>query len=158
MPRFSICVPSYNNAQYLDGCVRSVLAQDYTDYELIVVNDGSEDNTGELISSLAGCDSRVVAVDRQENLGRHFTRQEAVDRASGDYVLFLDSDDELMPGFLGELNSILQIDPVDVLHFGVKVADCGVGSDEAGQFEAYVNAPLEELTGDSILSAPPMEH
>lgn len=153
MPRFSICVPSYNNAQYLDGCVRSVLAQDYTDYELIVVNDGSEDNTGELISSLAGCDSRVVAVDRQENLGRHLTRQEAVDRASGDYVLFLDSDDELMPGFLGELNSILQIDPVDVLHFGVKVADCGVGSDEAGQFEAYVNAPLEELTGDSILSA-----
>lgn len=153
MPRFSICVPSYNNSQYLENCVHSVLSQDYSDFELIVINDGSTDDTGSILSLLAKSDQRIVAVDRTENLGLHLTRLEAVARASGDYLLFLDSDDEFLPGFLARLNSVLEADPVDVLHFGVEVVDCGVGSDEARRFEAYVNAPLEDIEGDAILEA-----
>lgn len=153
MPRFSICVPTYNNSQYLESCVLSVLSQDYSDFELIVVNDGSVDDTRPVLSLLAKSDRRIIAINRAENLGRHLTRLEAVERASGDYVLFLDSDDEFLPGFLSRLNSVLEADPVDVLHFGVEVVDCGVGIDEARRFEAYVNAPLEDLEGDAILDA-----
>ena len=153
MPRFSVCIPSYNNARYLEACVKSVLSQDFRDIELIVINDGSTDDTSALLDRIASGDDRVVAVNRADNRGRHRTRAEGVELATGDYTVFLDSDDEFLPGFLAKLDSALQTNSADLLHFGIKVEDCGVGPSEAGQFERYINAPLEELSGEEILSA-----
>ena len=153
MPRFSVCIPSYNNARYLEACVKSVLSQDFRDIELIVINDGSTDDTSTLLNRIASGDDRVIAVNRADNRGLHRTRAEGVELATGDYTVFLDSDDEFLPGFLAKLDSALQANPADLLHFGIKVEDCGVGSSEAGQFESYINGPLEELSGEEILSA-----
>lgn len=153
MPRFSVCIPSYNNACYLDACVKSVLSQDFRDIELIVINDGSTDDTCMLLNRIASSDARVIAVNRADNRGLHRTRAEGVELATGDYTVFLDSDDEFLPGFLTKLDSALRANPVDLLHFGIKVEDCGVGTSEASQFESYINAPLEELTGEGIMRA-----
>lgn len=69
MPRFSVCIPSYNNACYLDACVKSVLSQDFRDIELIVINDGSTDDTCMLLNRIASSDARVIAVNRADNRG-----------------------------------------------------------------------------------------
>lgn len=153
MPRFSICIPTYNDASYLKACVNSVLSQDFRDFEVIVINDGSTDDTSDILSQIASADDRVVAINRVENHGIHRTRTEGIERASGDYTVFLDSDDEFLPGFLAELNEALLEDPVEVLHFGIRVEDCGVGLSEATEFEDFINAYIEELSGENVLTA-----
>ncbi|WP_159060018.1 DUF4422 domain-containing protein [Collinsella provencensis] len=153
MPRFSICIPTYNNAAYLPSCLKSVLDQDYKDLEVIVINDGSTDGTSGVLSEFTARDQRVVVVDRDENLGLHLTRREAVEHAVGEYVVFLDSDDEFIPGFLSKLNVALDENPVDLLHFGIEVVDCGVGEREARDFEKFVNALVEPLSCDQITHA-----
>src|SRR5829696_6795086 len=83
----SVVIPCYNQAHFLGEAIESVLAQSYTDFELIVVDDGSEDNTPEVASGYEG-----VRLVRQENRG--------LVEASGEYVVFLDSDDRLLAGAL----------------------------------------------------------
>ena len=90
--RFSIVVPVYNTEMLLGDCVGSVLAQTYTDWELLLVDDGSTDGSGALADSFAESDERIHAY-HQENTGQFFARRAGIDRAVGDYVLFLDSDD-----------------------------------------------------------------
>lgn len=153
MPRFSICIPTYNNAEYLPSCVKSVLEQDFEDLEVIVINDGSTDETSKVLSELSPLDQRMVVINRTENLGLHLTRRESLDHVTGEYVVFLDSDDEFTPGFLSRLNDVLNENPVDLLHFGIEVMDCGIGEREANEFEKFVNAPIEPLTGNQILHA-----
>lgn len=94
--RFSVIVPVYNVEAYLKTCVDSVIAQTYSDYELILVDDGSTDHSGALCDRLAaktGC--HVV---HQENGGLGAARNTGIATARGDYLVFLDSDDFLSPG------------------------------------------------------------
>ncbi|MCW2872278.1 bifunctional glycosyltransferase/CDP-glycerol:glycerophosphate glycerophosphotransferase [Actinacidiphila oryziradicis] len=100
MPRFSIIVPAYKVQAYLHECMESVLAQSFSDFELIAVNDCSPDSSGEILDEFADRDSRVSAVHLPENVGLGRARNAGMARATGDYVLFLDSDDTLAPGSL----------------------------------------------------------
>lgn len=92
MSRFSIIVPVYNVEQYLDECVRSVLAQTFSDFELILVDDGSKDRSGTLCDQLAATDTRIRVI-HQENQGLSGARNTGIRAATGDYLMFLDSDD-----------------------------------------------------------------
>ncbi|MDJ0345718.1 CDP-glycerol glycerophosphotransferase family protein [Streptomyces sp. H10-C2] len=100
MPRFSVIVPAYKVQAYLHACLASVLTQSFTDFELIVVNDGSPDGSGEIIDEFAGRDHRITAIHLPENVGPGHARNAGLSRATGDYLLFLDSDDTLAPGSL----------------------------------------------------------
>lgn len=92
----SIIVPIYNAEQYLRRCVDSILNQEYTDYELLLVNDGSTDASGDICEEYGDRDPRVIVIQK-ENTGVSDSRNRALDRARGKYLQFLDSDDWITP-------------------------------------------------------------
>ncbi|RFU85326.1 CDP-glycerol:glycerophosphate glycerophosphotransferase [Streptomyces triticagri] len=100
MPRFSVIVPAYKVQAFLPEALDSVLRQSYTDLELIAVDDCSPDACGDLIDACAATDARVVPVHLGENVGLGRARNAGIDRATGDYLVFLDGDDTLAPGAL----------------------------------------------------------
>ena len=89
----SIITPSYNSARFINDCVSSVLEQTYTNWELIIVDDASDDNSRELISDIAKRDSRIKFVFLTKNIGAAGARNIALEKSEGRYIAFLDSDD-----------------------------------------------------------------
>ena len=91
-PKISIIVPVYNVEQYLERCVESLINQTYKNIEIILVDDGATDNSGQLCDELAQRDPRIV-VYHKVNGGLSDARNYGIDKASGDYIGFIDSDD-----------------------------------------------------------------
>jgi glycosyltransferase involved in cell wall biosynthesis len=89
----SVIVPNYNNRQYLESCLDSVLSQDYTDLEVIVIDDCSTDGSEEIIREYSSRDERIVPVFNEKNLGVAVNRHKGILRAGGMYITTLDSDD-----------------------------------------------------------------
>lgn len=92
MPRFSIIVPVYKVEEFLDECVQSVLSQDFADFELILIDDGSPDRCGEMCDAYAKGDERVRVIHK-ENGGLAAARNSGLQIAQGEYIVFIDSDD-----------------------------------------------------------------
>ncbi|MFF8775666.1 CDP-glycerol glycerophosphotransferase family protein [Streptomyces sp. NPDC015140] len=103
MPRFSVIVPAYQVQAYLHACLESVLSQSYQDFEVIVVDDRSPDACGAIADEFADRDPRVRAVHLPRNQGLGPARNAGIERAGGDYLVFLDGDDTLAPGALRAL-------------------------------------------------------
>lgn len=97
MPKLSVIVPVYNVEKYLSRCVESILAQDFADYELILVNDGTKDGSVAIMEEYAQKDARVRLVHK-ENGGLSSARNAGLAVAQGEYVIFIDSDDWIAPG------------------------------------------------------------
>lgn len=102
MSAISVIVPVYNVEKYLNKCVKSVLAQSYPDFELILVDDGSADNCPAMCDEFAEEDSRVRVIHK-ENGGLSSARNAGVEQAGGDFVFYLDSDDYIEETALEEL-------------------------------------------------------
>lgn len=98
--KFSIIIPTYNRAAFLPKAIESVLAQTYTDWELIVVDDGSTDNTREVVSQFK--DERLKYI-YQENSERSAARNNGIAHAKGDFICFLDSDNFILPNRLEKI-------------------------------------------------------
>ena len=96
MPKVSIIIPAYNAEKVLARCIDSVLAQTFTDFELLVMDDGSKDGTAALCDAYAAKDARVRVVHK-ENSGVSDTRNQAINLATGEYLQFLDADDWITP-------------------------------------------------------------
>ena len=94
--KVSIIVPVYNAQEYLKRCVDSILSQDYRDFELLLMDDGSKDASGEICDAYAQQDGRVRVVHK-ENTGVSDTRNQALELARGTFLQFLDSDDWIVP-------------------------------------------------------------
>ena len=106
-PLFSIVIPTYNYADSLPRALESILQQPGKDYEVLVVDDGSTDNTKAVIENLiSSYPDRFNAVSR-ENSGPAATRNYGIHHTSGDWLIFLDADDELMPDTLAELRKFI---------------------------------------------------
>lgn len=101
-PDFSIVMPTFNSGRYVEESVQSVLAQTLKNWELLITDDGSSDNTRQLLEGLAKNDSRIKLVFNAVNCGASAVRNEAMGRAKGEYVAFLDSDDLWLPNKLAE--------------------------------------------------------
>ena len=94
LPLVSVIVPVYNGQEYLDLTVHSVLSQTYLNWELILVNDGSSDETSAIIDKFIESDTRVVGVNLEKSSGGPaHPRNIGIDNAKGDYLAFLDADD-----------------------------------------------------------------
>ena len=94
--KFSVLIPVYNTEKYLDECIQSVLNQTYQDFEIILVDDGSTDNSGKICDNYARNYSEIIKVIHQENKGQLASRCNAVKAATGDYCIFADADDLLV--------------------------------------------------------------
>lgn len=122
--KLSIIVPIYNVAPYLKKCVDSLLQQDISDYEIILVDDGSTDNSGAIADELTAYPQPLpkrrgvpMKVIHQENAGLSAARNAGVAKAQGDYIWFVDSDDYVEPNVLGKLIEQIERDNLDVLRF-----------------------------------------
>ena len=118
---FSIVIPTFNRAHLLSRAIESILAQDFSDWELIVLDDGSSDNTGDIVRLFADVDLRIT-YHFSENQGAAAARNLGASFTSEKYITFLDSDDEYLPGHLGKRAEILSAQPaIELLHGGVEV-------------------------------------
>lgn len=108
MPRVSVILTTYNRAHLVGRAIQSVLAQTFTDFELIVVDDGSTDNTRQVVAGI--CDSRLVYI-HQSNSGRSAARNRGLSRALGEFIAFLDDDDTYLPEKLAVQVTELEVRP-----------------------------------------------
>ena len=113
----SIVVPAYNVANEIEDCIQSVQAQTYPNWELLVVNDGSTDETAAKVEKLSAGDARVRLIN-QVNRGVSTARNTGIKEARGDYIAFLDGDDLWDPRFLAELAAAKQRYGVDLVYCG----------------------------------------
>ena len=104
MIHFSVIMPLYNKAPYVRKAVESVVGQTYRDWELVVVDDGSSDGSGEVVAGVADARIRII---RQENAGVGATRNRGVAESSAPYICFLDADDWWEPTFLEEMEGLI---------------------------------------------------
>lgn len=116
MKKISVIVPNYNNEKYLEKCINSIVNQKYDNLEVIVIDDGSTDNSVSIIEKIinkyCSCDIKFI---KQKNLNASIARNKGMDIATGDYLLFLDSDDELEDDILNKLNEIIERENSDLL-------------------------------------------
>ena len=112
--KVSVVIPVYNVKPYLERCVQSVIRQTYKDLEIILVDDGSTDGSGELCDQLATTDKRICVI-HQENQGLSGARNTGIRNAKGEYIAFLDSDDEWL--LTDGLEELLQAEKTDLIVF-----------------------------------------
>lgn len=117
-PVISIVVPVYNAADTLDVGIGSILGQTFTDWELILVNDGSDDSSGILCDRYAQADSRIRVL-HQENRGVSTARNQGIRAACGSYICFMDSDDRIAPGMLGDMVAAMTQTNADLIICGL---------------------------------------
>ena len=110
----SVVIPTYNREDYIGDCLDSITRQSCRDLEIIVVNDGSTDSTGEICRHKAGNDARIKIIDRP-NGGLSRARNTGLDNATGDFVAFVDSDDMLHPDALTIMNFIAEKSGCDIV-------------------------------------------
>lgn len=115
MAKLSIIVPVYNTGKYLNKCVESILSQSYSDFELILVDDGSDVETAEICDDLAGRDKRIQ-VYHKNNEGVSVARNFGIDKAKGEYLGFVDSDDWIEKGMYEALIHTIETTHADVVY------------------------------------------
>ena len=96
MPLVSFIIPVYNGEKYLGKCLDLIVGQEFKDWEVILINDGSIDDSGVVCDSYAKNDSRIK-VFHQSNQGVSATRNRGLDLALGEWIWFVDADDEIVP-------------------------------------------------------------
>ena len=104
---FSIIIPIYNRAYFIEKTIHSVLEQTYSNFEVICINDGSIDDSDKIISNLQLNDNRIRLISLGKNSGRCIARNKGIDKAQGDWICFLDSDDYYLKNHLEELNNLI---------------------------------------------------
>ena len=117
-PEISIIVPVYKTERFLSACISSILAQTFTDFELILVDDGSPDSCPALCDAAAAKDSRIRVI-HQKNRGLSGARNAGLDAAEGEWIAFVDSDDMLLPQALEILARMAREQHIDADLFEV---------------------------------------
>ena len=119
---FSVIVPVYNVECYLRQCIDSILAQTYRDFELILVDDGSQDSSGIICDEYAAKDSRITVIHK-ENQGHTSARRIGLKNSFGQYICFVDSDDQVSDELLQNVADIISESSSDVITFKWKKVD-----------------------------------
>ncbi len=138
-PAISLIIPMYNVEKYIQQCLESVLTQTFKDYELIIVDDCSTDNSVKIVENFkAQFESRLQLIKLKKNGGAPgIPRNKGIKTAKGKYIVFLDSDDMLTPTALEELHNIAEETQADILHASQFITT-NDGSEEFG-----INTPVK---------------
>lgn len=157
---FSVIVPIYNIEKYLKRCIDSVLEQSYSDFELILVDDGSPDNCPEICDEYALKDSRIKVVHKQ-NGGLVSARKAGISLATGEYVFHLDGDDAICPNALESAYLIINEMHPDIVSFSYKKCVNGAVTQVVNDLieeGLYDKAKMEEKLYPKLLSDENMQH
>ena len=122
MPEVSVIIPVYNSEKFVEKCICSVTGQTFRDLEILVVNDGSTDRSGEILERLAAGDSRIVYIS-QENRGVAAARNRALDMARGKYLTFVDGDDYIGRDYISRLHAAAEKKNAEMLICGLTCVD-----------------------------------
>lgn len=153
VPQISVVIPTHNRAAYLPQAIESVLSQGYDDLEIVVVDDGSTDDTPAVMSRFAN-DLRIRYV-RKAKTGAPDTRNFGIRQARGGWILWLDSDDLLMPGWLARLDAALLENPqADVYYGNLVVTDASGQPAKNLRYEDFAGQNLRLLS--ALLRANPL--
>ncbi|MCP3030057.1 glycosyltransferase [Halobacillus sp. A1] len=128
MPCISVIVPIYNVERYLPACLNSILAQTFTNFELILINDGSEDRCGEICDSFSERDNRIKVI-HQKNSGVSHARNEGLKVAKGDYIAFVDPDDTIEPSMYEVMYSVACENEADMTVCRIKTLNLFTGTE-----------------------------
>lgn len=111
----SVITTVYNIEKYIGECIESILAQSFTDFELIIINDCSTDNSLNIVNSYAEKDNRIRVINNEKNLGCGMGRKIGIENAKGDYTIFIDGDDYITPRFLERLYDRMKKGDCDIV-------------------------------------------
>lgn len=144
LPCISIVIPAYNAGKYIEKCLQSIIYQNYKDIEIIIVNDGSTDNTREICEKFVNQDSRIKLINT-ENKGAGSARNTGIDAAKGEYISFIDSDDYICPNYYSRMYEMIKAGDADIVEGHYKRVS---GYDEdvftnTGNVQEYTN--IEKL-------------
>ncbi|MBI9072780.1 MAG: glycosyltransferase [Melioribacteraceae bacterium] len=143
-PKISICIPTYNRANFIKYAINSALNQNYNNYEVIVVDDGSTDNTKEIVDSFS--DTRIRYFYKPHT-NTPATRNLCIDKASGEYILWLDSDDELYSGIIEDyLNTLNNYKDVQIVYCKLRAVDEKGNEKRVFEYEDYYNRTNDAYT------------
>lgn len=147
MPALSIIVPVYKTEKYLPKCIDSILAQTFADFELILIDDGSPDRSGQICDEYAQKDSRIIVI-HQENKGVSAARNAGLDIAKGEHIGFVDSDDWIEPEMYSAMMDAQKENDYDVTFCGI------IYCNENGEQERVCKLKLiGKETKEELLSA-----
>lgn len=149
-PLISIIVPTYNVEKYIRTCIESILAQTYRNVEVIIVNDGSTDQSLAVISDLI-CSHHNVKVINQKNQGLSVARNTGIDVATGKYITFVDADDKIMPGFVSSLYQVADKTGADIVRGSFRDFNGNIPKDWVPDFNVPTNCGTIVL--DQFLSS-----
>ncbi|MBQ6289852.1 MAG: glycosyltransferase family 2 protein [Clostridia bacterium] len=156
IPKFSIIIPVYNTEKYLDEAVQSVLNQTESNYEILLVDDGSTDNSGVICDKWVLYDERIKAF-HQENKGQLAAREYGLKKASGEYIIFLDSDDMLDCDALSVIDDAFSTYNADCVIYGYRKLEDGViisgSADKEKVVLNDVNALYNKILSDSAYNS-----
>lgn len=154
MPKASVIVPVYNVKEYLPKCAASIFAQTEGDFELLLIDDGSTDGSGELCDALAEKDSRARVI-HQKNQGLGGARNTGIEAARSDWLLFVDSDDWIEPEVLERTLAAGKKETADLVLFSFRSVN--TNGKELGVFPDSVpkNQPLDPQTRKDLLLCAP---
>ena len=109
MPKISVIVAAYNCSSYISQSIDSILAQDYPSLEIIILNDGSTDDTGEVLDKYSKCS--LIKIINQKHRGQGWAKNRLIKCANGKYIALFDADDIMLPGRLKKQIYVLDNDP-----------------------------------------------
>ena len=141
--KISVIVPVYNCADYVERCIRSIMAQTYHNLEIICVDDGSSDGSGNILDALALEDSRIRVI-HQANCGASAARNTGINNMTGQFVTFVDSDDAIEPDMYEMLMSLFADEDIDIAHCGYRrVYSDGSTKDVTGTGKCVIQTRYE---------------
>lgn len=141
MKMISIIIPVYNTERFIEDCIKSILLQTYSFFELILVDDGSTDNSLHICKRYEKVDKRIKVFSKQNN-GVSSTRNFGLARASGDWIMFVDSDDTINPDTLQSL--------VEKVVCNEMIVCCGAKYDNGEDYFVFKNLSIEDVDSDDL--------
>ncbi len=147
-PKVTVVIPIYDTEKYLADCLNSVINQTLENIEIICVEDGSTDNSKKILAEYEKADSRIRVIWHTNNMGAGLARKHGVLAARGQYIMCLDSDDELFPHACETAYTAIEKYKTDVLEFGVKAVDTA-GKEKI--IDWLETEPMERAEADNLV-------
>lgn len=150
-PRVSVLMPAYNAEEYVEAAVRSVMAQTFGDWEMIIIDDHSQDSTYWILCAIAREDKRIRVYRNPENLGAARTRNRGLDLCRGSYIALLDCDDVWYPAKLERQLKLAEQESADIVYCSYAIID-GLGKKRCNDFIVPAETDFDASLVKSVIS------